>query len=509
VASADFPPVVAPKSENLLSYAIAESPVFAGGMSLVALDVPADATEVRLLVSVQAPHFDVLDPATGATQNFQYATIDLRNPAAEVHGRFLLRAHATDTDLAMTVYVRFSHHNLPVGHIALPTTIAVAPKEDVFPRALTVNASVRTSLSAAPPPDLVIHVNAAGVDARGNERYEIAVDRDTGVRRFAGMDMGEFPVGGNAWQYATTILQQFREARDLKPESLREGRVDGLGLDLWWNLPDQFRDFYWEEMHGRPLSVAIHSEEPYIPWELVKPQRRSGGETAEMLGVAFPIGRWKHGRDFPDPITVASFAVIAPMYAKNPLTFTHQEAAELAHRYGARLVAGQYAAVSGLLRSRGVQAIHFAGHGHFDPSLPDNSRIELVDYPLLPSDLRTATIGASDRPLVFVNACEVGAQGWSLIQIGGWADAFCDVGCSVFVGPYWSVNDRVAKKAALLFYDEVRAGSTVGQAMQAIRRRFWEDDEFRFHPTWLAYSLHCHPNVTVRFAEADSQPIGA
>ena len=76
-----------------------------------------------------------------------------------------------------------------------------------------------------------------------------------------------------------------------------------------------------------------------------------------------------------------------------------------------------------------------------------------------------------------------------------------DRGCSAFVGPYWAVNDTVARKAALLFYDQLRVRKTVGQAMQAIRKRFWDDDEHRFHPTWLAYSLHCHPNVTVKFTK--------
>jgi CHAT domain-containing protein len=152
-----------------------------------------------------------------------------------------------------------------------------------------------------------------------------------------------------------------------------------------------------------------------------------------------------------------------------------------------------------LLRSRGLQAIHFAGHGRFDPAAADASELLLADAPLRPTDVAGATIGQAERPLVFVNACEVGQQEWALTQIGGWAEAFCAAGCTAFVGPYWPVEDRVAARAARVFYEALRAGETVGQAMQAVRRRFQTDAEFPAHPTWLAYTLHCQPNVTVEF----------
>jgi hypothetical protein len=495
-ASADFPPVVEPESENLLQFAIAREAVYSHGTPFI-IEVPADAREETITVSVQASDFDILDPDTGRTRNFHRVTLDLTDEGQEVRGAFLLRAHAADADLRTTIYLRFSHANLPVGQIDLSTTISPARAQVSAARASSVGGGIRLSLSAAPPPDLVFHVSR-----RDDGRFEIAVDRRSGPKPFDNWPLGSFPVVGEASGLAASILQQFRTAREMKPAALRENRIDGLGLALWWQLPDQFRTFYWEEMHGQELSIAINSQEPYIPWELVKPQRDPvGGETAPMLGLAFAIARWKQKCFYPVPLTIAGFAAIAPAYQSNPLEHTAAEAAELERRYGARLVPGRYAEVTDLLKGTGVQAIHFAGHGRFEPANPTDSKIELSDSPLVPGDVMTATVGRSDRPLVFVNACEVGNQGWALTQIGGWADTFCDAGCTAFVGPYWAVNDQVAKKAALLFYEELRTGRTVGQAMQAIRRQFWEDDEFRYHPTWLAYSLHCHPNVTVDFAE--------
>ena len=154
-----------------------------------------------------------------------------------------------------------------------------------------------------------------------------------------------------------------------------------------------------------------------------------------------------------------------------------------------------------LLRSTGVQLVHFAGHGQYDPDRSEESVIKLADGPLVPRDLYRAKLGRTSRPLVFLTACEVGERGWTLTQIGGWAEAFCDVGFSGFVGPYWAVSDKVGRKAANLFYDELTRGATVGAAMRTIRRQFDDDDEFPAHPSWLAYTLHCQPNVRVELPQ--------
>lgn len=501
-ASADFPPSVEPESENLLQWAIAQEPVFGGASGDVSFPVPRDVKEVTLTVSVQASGFDILDPDTLKTRNFTRVTLDVENPAQVVGGAFLLRARETETMLPTKIYLRLSHLNVPVGQLELPTVIAPPGTSVATARsASTVGGSMQVSFSAAPPPDLVFHVTQTG----DGQRYEIFVDRRSGPLQFDRKELGEFPITGNAAKFSETILEQFRLARELKPE-LRPNRIDGLGLSLWNQLPEQFRDFYWEEMHGKSLSIAIHSEEPYIPWELIKPQKMDGsGETADMFGLQFSIARWKQGRFYPNPLNVSGFAAIAPVYKENALENTAQEAEALINTYGGRLVPGQYAEVAALLSGGGVQAIHFAGHGKFAPTVPNDSRIELADFPLLPSDVLSAKIGKTDRPMVFMNACEVGNQGWSLTQIGGWADTFCDVGFTAFVGPYWAVNDRVAKAASLLFYKELSDGKTVGEAMRTLRRQFWEAEQDRYHPTWLAYSLHCHPNVTVKFTNS-AQP---
>jgi CHAT domain-containing protein len=124
--------------------------------------------------------------------------------------------------------------------------------------------------------------------------------------------------------------------------------------------------------------------------------------------------------------------------------------------------------------------------------------IRLADSALVPRDLSRARLGLTAHPFVFLNACEVGEQGWALTKIGGWAEAFTDIGFSGFIGPYWAVNDRIARKSSLLFYRSLAAGLTVGEAVRQIRLQFYADPDDAGHPSWLAYTLHCQPNIHIQ-----------
>jgi hypothetical protein len=277
-----------------------------------------------------------------------------------------------------------------------------------------------------------------------------------------------------------------------------------LGIQLWDDLPEAFRRFYWDELHGREgASIAVYSQEPYLPWELIKPQREPGGEEDGFLGAVFNMARWKQAVRFPDPLTVSRFSVIAPKYGPDsgsrPLPGAQAEADELVKAFGADALGGDRATVRRLLEStEGVQLIHFAGHGDFNRESADIASIRLSDAALVPGDLTQAKLGRASRPFVFLNACEVGEQGWALTRIGGWAEAFTAVGFSGFIGPYWAVNDRVARKAAMLFYRSLSAGLSVAEAVRHIRLKFYTDEEDPGHPSWLAYTLHCQPNIRIQ-----------
>lgn len=487
-ASADFPPVVAPGSEHVLLVAVAGHAVFARSTPTT-LVVPQEAKQVTLKVGVYAPDFTILDEA-GTERAWTELEIDLVRTDAVSKGRFVLRASATKKRIDSTIYLTFYHRSLPVGQLSLVT--AIDPRHEVR------SSPINVSFASAPDPDYVLIVTDTSRNGTGRGPFDIRVSREG---EYLDRPLGRFPVTQNAWKYARQILQRFRAARRLRRAEDRRREAENLGLDLWWALPPEFRDFYWKELHGKDCSIAIYSQEPYIPWELIKPQRTHAGRTGPFLGQSFSIARWKQARTFPDPLTVTGFSVIAPEYRLDPLPAAQDEANDLVGRFGATRVPGRAADVRRLLRSTGVQLVHFAGHGQYDPDRSEESVIKLADGPLVPRDLYRAKLGRTSRPLVFLNACEVGERGWTLTQIGGWAEAFCDVGFSGFVGPYWAVSDKVGRKAANLFYDELTRGATVGAAMRTIRRQFDDDDEFPAHPSWLAYTLHCQPNVRVELPQ--------
>ena len=342
-----------------------------------------------------------------------------------------------------------------------------------------------------PRPDLVLLVVARDggayavsvTDGAGNELLE--PERADALSRPGG---------------AQPILDRFRTVL-LKPHAEWEGAVAELGEQLWDLLPPGMQRLYWRAMHGMNLSVLVSSDEPSMPWELIRPRPGPNGETTLMFGRAFSMTRWNRKRDLPNPLAATGFAAVAPAYNGRRLPGASAEIGTLASRYGARDIGDTFDVLGAELRSPALHALHFSGHGTFDPNRPEEGQLVLRDRPLRLEDVRDVDFRRGERPpLVFLNACQVGGQGWSSAGVGGWAAMFGDAGASVFVGPYWSVNSQIASLAALQFYEALET-KTLGEAMRAVRERFATDARARFHPTWLAYTVHGHPNATVRFGQ--------
>jgi hypothetical protein len=497
-AAASFPPLVAPGATETLSFQIGAPGMVRGdAMQQFSESLPVSMTSLDLTVVVQAPDFDVVDARGNLTSTAVPVSLDLTNDSALINGSFLLRAHETDQRMATDVRLRVLRDNNPVATISLPTLIA--PGAATAPdRPAQLAGSMLLRESEAPGAELTLYIN----DRDGDDKFEITANfkGDAGVRPMYYLD--SFPVEQGAWEFSRQILEQFRAAREIDDANERQKRIHALGLMLWDRLPEKFRDFYWQYVHGKVKTILLCSDEPYIPWELIEPRPPQGGEPAPMLGLAYKMGRWEDERPLPGaPLVVTDFVVIAPTYATNQLPSADQEANELVAQFHARREQpGNKSQVTDLFMTNSPQILHFSGHGKFE-NVGANSQISLADAALDTIDVATATFGQHPNPpLVFLNACEVGAQGWSLTKIGGWAEAFCQAGATGFVGPYWPVSDGVARKAAMVFYRSLQAGETVGQAMIRIRERYAQDDEFPYHPSWLAYSLHSHPNLRVQLS---------
>jgi CHAT domain-containing protein len=88
----------------------------------------------------------------------------------------------------------------------------------------------------------------------------------------------------------------------------------------------------------------------------------------------------------------------------------------------------------------------------------------------------------------------MGRQGYSLSQIGGFANAFVQAGAGVFVGGLWAVVDEAATVFLRTFYERLKGGDTLAEATIAARHRADEEDPWK-SGTHLAYAVYGHPQA--------------
>lgn len=255
-------------------------------------------------------------------------------------------------------------------------------------------------------------------------------------------------------------------------------------------------------------TLQIISDEPWIPWELIKPYDDEGGEIVDhdFLCMQFDLARWFTPAQAPAAtIAVSSMACIAPSDSKLvEAQGERDDLQRLASETGLRDLtparATYEAVVEGLLEGdTPVYLWHFACHGNFDGETPGKSPLLLHGRtPFTPDDIvgRAQTRLKTDRPLVFLNACRVGQSGLALTGMGGWAKVLVqDCAVGAFIAPIWEVDDVQARRFAATFYDFLKRTPT-GTLARALRQARLALRELPEHdPTWLAYSLYAHPNA--------------
>jgi hypothetical protein len=306
------------------------------------------------------------------------------------------------------------------------------------------------------------------------------------------------------------------DGRPLTPQQI-EDKLASVGHELYEQIFSSEMRSAYRRLRGSVRTILITSDEPWVPWELIKPYDDSDPNAViddDFLCMQFQVTRWLAGRSgAAGMINVSRLACVqagqVPGYKELPY-------AQSEYQYFSGLAAafpnlenvspspatGQ--AVEGLLNQGGISLWHFAAHGNIDFSTPNESVLLLADGCKFRSEDihgQRQTHVAKDRPLVFLNACQVGQQGWSLTRLGGWAAAWVDrCRCGAFIGPLWSVNDRLASEFARAFYDALCEGRSIGQAAQAARQQTCHQT-LRYNPTWLAYSVYAHPNARVRLKQ--------
>ncbi len=483
---AEFPDAVAPGSVEWLIVSLSTTEPTEHGL---AIDLPAGE---QLDVLVQ--------PRKGFTiEGTDRGTIEIPAEGEGLPLQFKLRA--VDTGRGLIRVLAF-HKGESLGVIELAPLVEAQPAAAAAtPSAELIRRRHATALASPSPqvPDLAMLIQER--ESGGSKTFSIlltATDTTLGLNY---KEFGPFKLELDPGKFFADFFQEIEELPLDTPEqqAVAERKLAAKGSYLADALlPAELQKTLWD-VRDQIKSVIVQSEEPWIPWELCKPSGKEGARVVDgpFLSEAYAITRWTPGIGFRRPLSLKNIALVVP--ADSGLALAAEERDYVLSLAGsARKVTAitpTFADVQDAFFAGTYDGWHFSGHGVAQDANPDRNAIILTgDERFTPEDLsgKAMNIGIP-RPLVFINACQVGRSGMALTGIGGWARRFLGAGASAFIGAYWSVYDEPAFGFAKELYTQLLAGKPIGEATRAARAAIRGKGD----PTWLAYAVFADPLATV------------
>ncbi len=282
------------------------------------------------------------------------------------------------------------------------------------------------------------------------------------------------------------------------PAARRKDALEKIGHRLHRELFSEALMDAYRLFRDRVKTIQIVSDEPRIPWEMIKPyDDREVRDVVDddFLCVRFQLARWLSGDAPPEgriQVRRAVFVDVAETADDRPERrfFTQLEAS---HPGLEVLVPDppKREAVEALLDAGGVDLWHFSAEGTAEPvaiRLPGGA-------PLAADDIhgRRQTHIIAARPLIFLNVGEAAQQDWSLTRLRGWCATLVErCRCGALVAPHWQVDDVLKADFAVHVYGGLRRGWSLGHSVQAAREVVRSQAPGDL--TWLAYSVYGHPN---------------
>lgn len=360
--------------------------------------------------------------------------------------------------------------------------------------------------SLIPPPDLEICI-----ELEQSNKFRLYFSLHSRSVGYVFADFGSVEFVSSPLEKMQAIYKNLSQMIHSPPNNLEQKdyairRLSCLGNNLWDELiPYELSKEYWN-FRSQVQSVLITSDEPWIPWEWIKPYRYCDGGKREddpFWCQQFSMSRWMSGPAPLDEVLLGTAIPVAPkntnlQAVKEEVSFI-QELHDLHPGIAATSPLCNRMEVLDWLENEDFSILHFACHGIFDVTLPNNSSISLSDGSLCSSDIQTRFIGSRPRPMIFINACYGARVNFNFTCIGGWAAQLLKARVGVFIGAIWEVSDDLALKFTRSFYSLLlQKNMAIAEAFRLARE---EIRQIAPHdPTWLAYVLYADPNSKVKEA---------
>lgn len=497
----------------------------AGGQ--IVLNVPEGTRTIPLEVVLIA---DGVDAPQGWSQPLN---IDVSNPTEAV-ARFTLVGRppsAPDPVHLTTLEARYMRDGAIVGTASRPLVIG-QPSVPVLDNPAGQGSSwlsraettTPLALDQPSPPDLTIELVKPG-DNAANGVFTCWLRSPHQLSVSSGpynINLGE-----DAETFAKGIVDGMRESAG---EPIIDNVLQGFGGLIADQLPAEAMTAIVDVAKiaaPAPPSVLIISADQYVPWELAQMPQPLDLTRPPYLGAQVLLGRWLQDRsprslpdgytrppvNPPDTMTVRHMAVMTGQYRMDSglqsLPEAEKEAQSITTTYNAVPLPASRPALKSLLdaalehesvRIGGADAVHFAGHGEFDPARADSSVLLLNDgRPLGSIVFRSAKYGGQQQPLFFLNACMIGIGGQMLGDMGGFPGNCLKGGFGGLLGALWEVDDVAASEVALEFWNRALPASGPGEPVGAILRDLRGKYQAASpESTYLSYVYYGHPGLTLR-----------
>ena len=398
------------------------------------------------------------------------------------------------------IKVQFYQNGKPSGKAVRNILVSEQPvSSEVSQPEQPSEIELRTTLTI-PPQDLELYIDLAN-DSRTLSFSLHSVKQEIDYHR---TKLGQVILQGSPLEKMQSVYKEMTQLAQKIPATAEdrtwaEHRLEAVGNELWDELiPDPLKQEYWK-FKSRVKSVLMTSEEPWIPWEMLKPYRENDDGVQEndlFWCQRFAISRWLSGAGTADELDIRTARSIAPSQVNLPSV--KEEVDFMDQLSGLRASVTPLASFSSRmqvldsLKNEDLSVLHFACHGMFDSTSPNDSAIKLSDGDLRPSDIRVRFGGRRQRPLIFINACHGGRAEFGFTGMGGWAERMVNARAGAFIGAMWEVSDKLALQFAKTFYIALlQENKTIAESFRQAR------EEIRqlapYNSTWLAYTLYADP----------------